>query len=118
MPDPQHIQNQPRIGATDRLGFTMFLALAVHAIVVLGVGFTQTKKPDSNALPSLDIILANSRSLEPVENPDFLSQVDQAGGGDLSTRKVWQTRPGPNYGKVSYKSMTCISSTNSNPTLK
>ena len=74
--------NQPRVSAGDRLGFTLFMALAIHAIVVLGVGFTQSKLPDSNALPSLDIILANSRSLEPVENPDFLAQVDQAGGGE------------------------------------
>ena len=71
----------PRIGASDRLGFTLFLALTVHAIVVLGVGFTNYKKPKSNALPSLEIILANSRSLEEIENPDYLAQVDQAGGG-------------------------------------
>ena len=82
----QNTQDQPRINASDRLGFTLFLALAVHAIVVLGVGFTQSKRPDSNALPSLDIILANSRSLEPVENPDFLSQVDQAGGGEAEEK--------------------------------
>jgi protein TonB len=73
--------NPPRIGASDRLGFTLFLALTVHAIVVLGVGFTNYKIPKSDALPSLEIILANSRSLEQVENPDFLAQVDQAGGG-------------------------------------
>ena len=71
----------PRIGASDRLGLTLFLALTVHAIVVLGVGFTNYKKPKSNALPSLEIILANSRSREEVENPDYLAQVDQAGGG-------------------------------------
>lgn len=71
----------PRIGASDRLGFTLFLALTVHAIVVLGVGFTNDKKPKSEALPSLEIIFANSRSLEQVENPDFLAQVDQVGGG-------------------------------------
>lgn len=84
--------NQPRIGAGDRLGFTLFLALSVHAIIVLGVGFTQSRLPDSNALPSLDIILANSRSLEPVENPDFLAQVDQAGGGE-SDQKARPSAP-------------------------
>jgi protein TonB len=73
--------NTPRIGASDRLGFTLFLALTVHAIIVLGVGFTNNKNPKSDALPSLEIIQANSRSLEEVENPDFLAQVDQAGGG-------------------------------------
>ena len=71
----------PGIGAGDRLGFTLFLALTIHAIVVLGVGFTYSKIPKSGALPNLDIILANSQSLEAVENPDFLAQVDQAGGG-------------------------------------
>ena len=73
--------NPPRIGASDRLGFTLFLALTIHAIVVLGVGFTNYKKPKSDALPSLEIIVANSRSLDEVENPDYLAQVDQAGGG-------------------------------------
>jgi protein TonB len=76
----------PRIGASDRLGFTLFLALTVHAIVVLGVGFTTSKKPKSDALPSLEIILANSRSLDKVENPDFLAQVDQTGGGNVDEK--------------------------------
>ncbi|MCZ6487467.1 MAG: energy transducer TonB [Gammaproteobacteria bacterium] len=71
----------PGVGASDRLGFTLFLALTIHAIVVLGVGFTYSKIPKSGVLPNLDIILANSQSLEAVENPDFLAQLDQAGGG-------------------------------------
>ncbi len=82
MPQNQPSANNPRITASDRLGFTLFLALTIHALVVLGVGFTRSSVPDSNALPSLEIIFANSRSLEAVENPDFLAQVDQAGGGE------------------------------------
>ena len=77
---------RPRISASDRLGFTLFLALTLHAIVVLGVGFTQSDRRSEQALPSLDIILANSRSLEPVENPDYLAQADQAGGGTADAR--------------------------------
>jgi len=77
---------RPRISASDRLGFTLFLALTLHAIVVLGVGFTQSDRRSEQALPSLDIILANSRSLEAVENPDFLAQADQAGGGKADAR--------------------------------
>jgi len=71
----------PRISASDRLGFTLFLALTLHAIVVLGVGFTQSDSRNVEPLPSLDIIIANSKSFDEVENPDFLAQVDQAGGG-------------------------------------
>ncbi|MCZ6668680.1 MAG: energy transducer TonB [Gammaproteobacteria bacterium] len=81
MPQYRSPTLNPRIGASDRLGFTLFLALTIHAIVVLGVGFTYSKIPKSGVLPNLDIILANSQSLEAVENPDFLAQVDQAGGG-------------------------------------
>ncbi len=76
----------PRISASDRLGFTLFLALTLHAIVVLGVGFTQSERSDEEPLPSLDIIIANSRSLDSVENPDYLAQVDQAGGGNADEK--------------------------------
>ncbi|MCP3690391.1 MAG: energy transducer TonB [Gammaproteobacteria bacterium] len=92
MAQTQSSTNNPHITASDRLGFTLFLALTVHALVVLGVGFTRSSVPDSNALPSLEIIVANSRSLETVENPDFLAQVDQAGGG-ISEEKARPSAP-------------------------
>lgn len=74
-------QRQPGVSASDRLGFTLFLALTIHTIVVLGVGFTKSTKPRSNALPSLEIIFANSHNPEKVEKPDFLAQANQTGGG-------------------------------------
>ncbi len=64
----------------------MFLALTLHAIVVLGVGFTQSDHSNAEPLPSLDIIIANSKSAETVDNPDYLAQVDQAGGGDADEK--------------------------------
>ena len=81
--------NRPRITASDRLGFTLFMALSLHAIVVFGVGFKQTDRNNRDPLPSLDIILANSKTAETVENPDYLAQVDQAGGGNVDDK----TRP-------------------------
>jgi protein TonB len=77
---------RPRISASDRLGFTLFLALTLHAIVVLGVGFTQSERSNAQPLPSLDIIIANSKSIDVVENPDYLAQVDQAGGGNADEK--------------------------------
>ena len=82
----QHNAYRPRITASDRLGFTLFLALSLHAIVVLGVGFTPTDRSNRDPLPSLDIILANSKTHETVENPDYLAQVDQAGGGNVDDK--------------------------------
>jgi protein TonB len=75
--------NRPRISASDRLGFTLFLALSLHAIVVFGVGFKSSDRSNLDSLPSLDIIIANSKSADSVENPDFLAQVDQLGGGNV-----------------------------------
>jgi protein TonB len=77
---------RPRISASDRLGFTLFLALTLHAIVVLGVGFTASDHSNAEPLPSLDIIIANTSSFDPVENPDYLAQVDQAGGGNADDK--------------------------------
>ena len=75
--------NRPRISASDRLGFTLFLALSLHAIVVFGVGFKSADHGNRDPLPSLDIIIANAKSHESVENPDFLAQADQQGGGNV-----------------------------------
>ena len=83
---PREQTTRPRISASDRLGFTLFLALTLHAIVVLGVGFTASDRSAAEPLPSMDIIIANSKSLETVEDPDFLAQVDQAGGGNADDK--------------------------------
>ena len=72
----------PSISATDRLGFTLFLAISLHAIVVLGVGFKSSDAATQEPLPSLDVIVASVKTVEVAENPDFLAQVDQVGGGN------------------------------------
>jgi len=77
---------RPVISASDRLGFTLFLALTLHAIVVFGVGFKPGERSNAEPLPSLDIIIANSRTPDTVENPDYLAQADQAGGGDADEK--------------------------------
>ena len=81
---------KPSISASDRLGFTLFLALTLHAIVVLGISFKSSEDSEPQSLPTLDIILANSKSFETPDNPDYLSQVDQIGGGNQDEK----ARPG------------------------
>lgn len=73
---------RPRIEANDRLGFTLFLAIAIHLIIVLGIGFTKSDANQAETMPSLDIILANTSSPEQPDNPDFLAQDNQVGGGN------------------------------------
>ena len=79
-------RTRPSIGASDRLGFTLFLAIAVHLIFILGVGFTHSDANPVDPMPSLDIILANSSSAEAPDNPDFLAQDNQRGGGNLEEK--------------------------------
>ncbi len=81
-PPPSDTPRKPRISASDRLGFTLFLALVLHAIFILGVGFRPGDAQTRETLPSLDIILANTESPEAPEQADFLAQSNQKGGGN------------------------------------
>ena len=67
----------------ERFGFTVFLSACVHAIIILGVGFTYLE--ELNSEPALEITMAQYRSeLEPDE-ADFLAQENQIGSGTLDT---------------------------------
>jgi len=77
----------PQGSPGDRLGMTLFLAIAAHALLILGVGFEFT--PDEPAPPpqlTLDITLVHQRSATPPEDADYLAQVSQDGGGDTAER--------------------------------
>ncbi|MGB5097793.1 MAG: TonB family protein [Porticoccaceae bacterium] len=63
----------------DRLGFALLLALALHVIVLFGVGFA-VDPPQSS--PSLEVTLAVTAAERPPEKADFLAQSNQSGGGD------------------------------------
>ncbi|MDO5506484.1 MAG: TonB family protein [Pseudoxanthomonas suwonensis] len=71
---------RPRIGDADRLGATMVLSVLLHALVILGIGFT-LREPAPVA-PALDVILSESQNLLTPEQADFLAQANHAGGGE------------------------------------
>ncbi|WP_341939199.1 energy transducer TonB [Marinimicrobium sp. C2-29] len=63
----------------DRLSFTLFLALAVHALLVFGVSFTL---PDpGQAAPTLDVTLASHRENREPDEADYLAQHNQQASG-------------------------------------
>jgi periplasmic protein TonB len=70
----------PRIGAGERLRATLLFSLLLHALLVLGVGF-QLADP-APLVPTLEIILTETRSDTPPEQADFLAASQQQGGGD------------------------------------
>ena len=73
---------------TDKLGFFFCLAAALHASVILGVGFTEELRQRS--APRLEITLAKHKS-EPNPDADFLAQQDQQGSGTLEEKALLTT---------------------------
>lgn len=80
-------------GPGDRLAVTVLFSTVVHAVVALGVTFTP--EDPAASLPTLDVTLVATRSLERPENPDFLANANQQGGGDRpEPRRVRQAAAG------------------------
>ncbi|MEQ8954206.1 MAG: energy transducer TonB [Gammaproteobacteria bacterium] len=65
--------------SNERFGFTVFLSACVHAIIILGVGFTYLG--ELNSEPALEITMAQYRSELAPDDPDFLAQENQTGSG-------------------------------------
>lgn len=75
------VAERPTVTANDRMLFTLFIAVMLHALLILGVGF---EFPDPRPAPSaLEIVLAQSRSDKAPDNADFLAQANQEGSGEL-----------------------------------
>ncbi len=77
------MNNAATITAVDRLGLTLFVAISMHAVGILGIGFT-LEKPKK--LPPADrtleiVVVHNKSSLKTPEKADFLAQHSQEGGG-------------------------------------
>src|SRR5688572_5032861 len=72
--------NADSLGPTqERFGFTMFMSICVHAVLILGVGFTVALEP--RIASSMAVTLAQYRSAEAPEDADFIAQANQQGAG-------------------------------------
>ncbi|MBD3670281.1 MAG: energy transducer TonB [Gammaproteobacteria bacterium] len=76
--------SMPPIKARDRLSMTLFLAIALHALFILGVSFNIELDPtrDKQALPTMEITLVHSRDETTPDEARFLAQANQQGGGE------------------------------------
>ena len=66
----------------DRFTISLMMALAFHAVILLGVGFVLDFKPLTRPLETLDVVLVNWRSESKPDDADFLAQASQQGGGE------------------------------------
>jgi len=75
------------ITSIDRFGLTLFVAVTLHATVILGITFS-LEQPEKRPPPdrTLEImVVQNPKKQEPekpLEKPDFLAQATQQGGGN------------------------------------
>ncbi|VAW90013.1 hypothetical protein MNBD_GAMMA17-1473, partial [hydrothermal vent metagenome] len=71
-----------RVTSSDRLGLTIFFAIVLHAIIILGVTFAPEDESKNEIAPSLDITLVHQQSQEEIEDAELLAQANLAGGGN------------------------------------
>lgn len=64
----------------DRLGFSLFLAIALHLMLIFGIGFTVFQlQPD---ITSIEVTLAQHISEDAPEQADFIARNNQQGSGE------------------------------------
>lgn len=76
-----------QVSASDRLGLTLFFAVAVHALIILGISFDMEKLVPKEIPLSLEITLVHSSDKETPEEATYLAQANQRGGGELEERR-------------------------------
>lgn len=77
------------VDSGDRLSFTFFLAIVVHALLILGISF---KLPDhSNTSQTIEITLATHKAARAPDDADFLAQHNQEASGTLDEAKQLTT---------------------------
>jgi len=65
--------------ARDRFGFCLFLAIALHLAVILGIGFSVDKNTANNR--SIEVTLAVANDDRAPERAQFIAATDQMGSG-------------------------------------
>ena len=75
----------PSVNHTDRLGLTIFFAVVLHSLIILGVSFTaEDREKPPEKLPGLEVTLVQTKTDKDIKDADFLAQANQVGGGNTS----------------------------------
>jgi len=76
------------LSTSDRLGVAAFGSLILHMVVILGVTFALPKLRPLEGLATLEITLVQSSTERAPDNPEFLAQANQDGGGDSDRPEI------------------------------
>lgn len=73
--------------SADRLALTLFIATALHALVILGVSFEAFKQdPADQNTPTLDITVVKTKNTPVPEDYDYLAESSQDGAGNTAEK--------------------------------
>ena len=76
-----------KVGSGDRLSLTIFFAVVLHSLVILGISFSgEDRSQPKQKLPGLEVTLVQSRTDKDIKDADFLAQASQEGGGDTEEK--------------------------------
>lgn len=67
------------VSSKDRLSFALFLAISLHAALILGIGFSSDLNTAENV--SLDVTLSVANDVVTPEQADFIAATNQLGSG-------------------------------------
>lgn len=85
----EELELKSQVDPGDRLSFTLFLALVLHALLVFKLNF---KLPDkSSASQTIEITLATHKALHAPDDADFLAQHNQEASGTLDEARQLTT---------------------------
>ncbi|MBI3561766.1 MAG: energy transducer TonB [Gammaproteobacteria bacterium] len=70
----------------DRMGLTIFLALVLHALVILGISFAPADPTRRDLTSTMEITLVDSHAKQAPDKADYLAQANQLGGGNVEEK--------------------------------
>jgi protein TonB len=71
----------------DRLVLMLFIAVAIHALIILGVSFEAIRQePPDQSTETLDITIVNKKETPPPEDYDYQAESSQDGGGNTQEK--------------------------------
>tara|TARA_R110000787_G_scaffold8220_6_gene27506 strand:- start:7292 stop:8179 length:888 start_codon:yes stop_codon:yes gene_type:complete len=74
------------IQGQDRLGFAAFLALALHSLVIFGIGFDFLKPQP--ATRALEVTLAQQPTDDAIKDAAYMAQANQEGSGNITDEQT------------------------------
>ncbi len=92
MPDGRRLMSTAIITPKDRFSFAIFLALSLHVLLILGVGFSS--EPNMPETTSIDVTLSLANDLVEPDDADFIAATNQQGSGsEADASEMTTTEP-------------------------